>query len=95
MLEVHHRMHMLWSRGRKKRPPKLDQSPDSSTNLPTLTVEAAAKEWLEATQRYEFEQQTESAILETVADELLASENDIQGGASLLCFDEVQVRWRC
>jgi hypothetical protein len=33
--------------------------------------------------------------LETVADELLASENDVEGGASLLCFDEVQVRWRC
>lgn len=93
MLEVHHRMHMLWSQGRHKRQKNLEQNSDSSIDQSTLTLKDAAEEWLEAAQRHELEHQSESAILEAVADELLGSTEEGDGGASVLCFDEVQVRW--
>jgi hypothetical protein len=66
---------------------------NSTKDLSTLTLEDAAKEWLEAEARYEHEQRSEGVVLEAVADELLGSSDEGVGGASLLCFDEVQVCW--
>ncbi|CAK9200295.1 unnamed protein product [Sphagnum troendelagicum] len=91
MLEVHQRMHKHWSQGRHRRPHNVELGSNSPKDLSTLTLEDAAKEWLEAEARYEHEQQSEGVVLEAVADELLGSSDEGVGGASLLCFDEVQV----
>jgi predicted ATPase len=91
MLEVHQRMHKHWSQGRHRRPHNVELGSNSFKDLSTLTLEDAAKEWLEAEARYEHEQQSEGVVLEAVADELLGSSDEGVGGASLLCFDEVQV----
>jgi transposase-like protein len=92
MLEVHYRMHMLWRQGRHTSRSKLNQNDSALEKISsTPSLEDATKEWLEAAERFEIERQGESAILNAVADELLGSSDDSEGGASVLCFDEVQV----
>ncbi|KAG0609370.1 hypothetical protein M758_8G179400 [Ceratodon purpureus] len=91
MLEVHSRMHMLWRQGRHSSRSKLTQNDNAFEKISTPSLEDATKEWLEAAERFEVERQGESAILNAVADELLGSSDDSEGGASVLCFDEVQV----
>ena len=82
---------MLWKQGRHKSQSKLNQNDNAFEKIATPSLEDATKEWLEAAERFEIERQGESAILNAVADEFLGSSDDREGGASVLCFDEVQV----
>jgi len=91
MLEVHYRMHMLWRQGRQKSRSKSIQNDNAFEKLSVPSLEDATKEWLDAAEQFETERQSESSILNAVADELLGSSDDSEGGASILCFDEVQV----
>nr|XP_024381671.1 AFG1-like ATPase isoform X2 [Physcomitrium patens] len=91
MLEIHYRMHMLRNQGKLKPRSKLNQINRVFEPIPTPSLEDATKDWLEAAERFEAEHQSESSILNAVADELIGSRDDSEGGASILCFDEVQV----
>lgn len=84
---------MLWRQARQKPWSKSNQNDNNAfEKISAPSLEDATKEWLEAAERFEAEQQSESAILNAVADELLCSNSDdSEGGASVLCFDEVQV----
>lgn len=82
---------MLWRQGRHSPRSKLNQNDNAFEKISAPSLEDATKEWLEAAERFEIERQGESAILNAVADELLSSSDDSEGGASVLCFDEVQV----
>lgn len=85
-------MHTLWRQGRQKPRSKSNQNDDAFEKISAPSLEDATKEWLEAAERFETERQSESAILHAVADELLGTSDDSEeGGASVLCFDEVQV----
>ncbi|KAL3694720.1 hypothetical protein R1sor_008371 [Riccia sorocarpa] len=96
MLEVHDRMHKLWKHQRENRPIKQSEETGSSKlrSKKSLTLEVAAKEWLEEEEQWEKEQQSEMGVLGAVADEFFSNSSnsgELLRGASLLCFDEVQV----
>lgn len=82
---------MLRNQGKLKPRSKLNQINRVFEPIPTPSLEDATKDWLEAAERFEAEHQSESSILNAVADELIGSRDDSEGGASILCFDEVQV----
>ncbi|KAL2633029.1 hypothetical protein R1flu_004508 [Riccia fluitans] len=91
MLEVHDRMHKLWKQQKENRHGKENDETASKKSSPTksLTLEMAAKQWLEQEEQWEKDQQSELGVLTAVADEFFAE--GFLDGASLLCFDEVQV----
>ncbi|CAM6128009.1 unnamed protein product [Calypogeia fissa] len=93
MLEVHDRLHRLWKERREKWEDLDDAKSNSNSpyGMKRLTLEAAAKEWLAEEEYWEKEQETNLSILYAVADNLFGEGANDGGGASLLCFDEVQV----
>jgi hypothetical protein len=93
MLEVHDRMHKLWKQQRRT-VRELDEQKSNlksvSSTLP-LTLEKAASEWQAEEEFWEKDHQSNLSVLYAVADELFGDGAENGGGASLLCFDEVQV----
>lgn len=86
MLEINERMHKIWKSQVENKPL---QSSISSWIL-NLPFDTKIKEWLAAEERYKQEVQMEN-ILPAVADKFLVDAHGNQAGASLLCFDEIQV----
>ncbi|OWM86701.1 hypothetical protein CDL15_Pgr015737 [Punica granatum] len=85
MLEINAHMHQIW---KKQVEEKSFQSSISSwvRNLP---FDSTIKEWLDAEEKYKQEMQMKN-ILPAVADKFLIDGQEDQGGASILCFDEIQ-----
>eukprot|EP01018_Ginkgo_biloba_P021069 Gb_14272 [translate_table: standard] len=86
MLDVHDRMHKIWKHQNYE---KTLQSRLSGW-IANLPFEGTVKEWLAAQERYEQELHLDN-ILPAVADSLLDTREDgHEGGATILCFDEIQ-----
>lgn len=86
MLEINERMHKIWKSEVE------DKSLQSSISswVANLPFDTKIKEWLAAEERFKLEMQMKN-ILPAVADQFLIESNGNRAGASLLCFDEIQV----
>lgn len=86
MLKINEHMHMLWKNQVEE---KSLQSSISGwiTNLP---FDSKVKEWVAAEEKYKQEVQMKN-ILPTVADKFFVDQHADQRGASILCFDEIQI----
>lgn len=96
MLEVHDRMHRLWKQQREALMEEDDAKSGSKSpsGVRSMTLEAAAKAWLAEEEHWEKEQESNLSLLYAVADDLFShGATEDGGGASLLCFDEVQVSY--
>ncbi|KAG6548839.1 hypothetical protein Mapa_009601 [Marchantia paleacea] len=91
MLEVHDRMHKLWKQHRENSEEYAKAGSRNSDPNQPLTLERAVKEWLDEEEQWERDLQSEMGVLSAVADEFFANSDEFLDGASLLCFDEVQV----
>lgn len=86
MLEIHEHMHEIWKN-------KDEERSNESTILgwiDSLPFNAKVKEWLIGEERYKQEVHTKH-ILSAVADKFLIDRKEDKCGASILCFDEIQV----
>lgn len=87
MLEIHEHMHKIWK----------DQVQEKSSEsgiyswIMNLPFDTKVKEWLVAEEQYKKDVQIKN-ILPAVADKFLVDRQAGQRGASILCFDEIQVR---
>lgn len=88
MLEINEHMHKVWKRQVEE---KSMQSSIANWIL-NLPVDSKVKEWVAAEERYKQEVQMKN-ILPEVADKFLVDFRGGQRGASILCFDEIQVRY--
>ncbi|XP_058113184.1 protein AFG1 isoform X3 [Magnolia sinica] len=88
MLEINEHMHKIW---KKQVEEKTFQSVISSW-IENLPFDTKVKEWLAAEEKYKQEVQMKH-ILPAVADRFLVDRQADQGGASILCFDEIQVHY--
>lgn len=86
MLQVHEHMHKIW---KSQETEKSIQSSISQWVI-NLPFETKIKEWLVEEERYKQETKMKN-ILPAVADAFLVNGQGHQGGASVLCFDEIQV----
>lgn len=86
MLEIHEHMHDIWKNQHT------DRSVQSSTFswMTSLPFDVKVKEWLIGEERYKQEVRTKH-ILPAVADIFLVDRKSNKTGASVLCFDEIQV----
>ncbi|MCO5571765.1 hypothetical protein L7F22_025513 [Adiantum nelumboides] len=95
LLEVHDWMHKLWKQQQEKKT-KYDATKQDDDNLEGLdsqeiTMEKSIKNWLDTERKFQ-EDFVPLNILDMVAENLLSGSLDsAKGGASLLCFDELQV----
>lgn len=85
MLEINAQMHQIW----KKQVEKSFQSRISSW-IRNLPFDSNVKEWLAEEEKYKQEIQIQN-ILPAVADNFLNDGQEDHRGASILCFDEIQV----
>ncbi|XP_073128674.1 uncharacterized protein [Henckelia pumila] len=85
MLQVHDLMHKVW---KSQETEKSIQSSISQWVI-NLPFETKIKEWLVEEERYRQEMKMKN-ILPDVADKFLVNGRGNQGGASVLCFDEIQ-----
>ncbi|XP_073042531.1 uncharacterized protein [Primulina eburnea] len=85
MLQVHDLMHKVW---KSQETEKSIQSSISQWVI-NLPFETKIKEWLVEEERYKQEMMMKN-ILPAVADKFLVNGRGHQGGASVLCFDEIQ-----
>ena len=89
-------MHKLWKKqleGKSEYASQEDTSIDfdESSESESETLRKAAKRWIDSENKFQKEI-SRSNLLELVADNLLGDNTDsTTGGASLLCFDEMQV----
>ena len=79
-------MHKLWKHQIEE---KTLQSSISSWIM-NLPFDSKVKEWLTAEEQYKQEMQMKN-ILPAVADNFLVGQQMGERGASILCFDEIQV----
>lgn len=86
MLKINEHMHRLWKNQVEQ---KSLQSSISSWAM-NLPFDSKVKEWLAAEEKYKQEIQMKN-ILSAVADKFLLDQHAEQRGASVLCFDEIQV----
>lgn len=86
MLQINEQMHKLWKEQIEGKP---SQSGITSwiSNLP---FDSNVKEWVAAEDKYQKEVQMKN-ILPAVADKFLIDREAGERGASVLCFDEIQV----
>lgn len=89
MLEIHEHMHKIWKNQVEE---KSSQSVFSSW-IGSLPFDVKVKEWMAAEEEYKQEVQMKH-ILPAVADRFLVDRQTDQVGASILCFDEIQVKQR-
>ncbi|CAK9169635.1 unnamed protein product [Ilex paraguariensis] len=85
MLVIHELMHKIWKNQVQK---KSHQSSISSWIM-NLPFDTKVKEWVAAEEKYMQEVQMKY-ILPAVADKFLVDQQGDHGGASILCFDEIQ-----
>lgn len=88
MLKINEHMHRLWKNQVEEKSLRSSIS-GWITNLP---FDSKVKEWVAAEEKYKQEVQMKN-ILPAVADKFLVDQHADQRGASILCFDEIQVRW--
>lgn len=95
LLEVHDWMHKLWKKQLEKKADCdateyiLDDSESPETE--SMALKKAMKSWFDAEKKFQ-EDNSQTNLLDLVAENLLGSNADsAEGGASLLCFDEMQV----
>jgi len=87
MLRINEQMHKIWKN-------QIEEKPLQSTIagwIMSLPFDTKAKEWLAAEERYKQEVQMKN-ILPAVADMFFLDGEENEKGASILCFDEIQVR---
>ncbi|KAI5063698.1 hypothetical protein GOP47_0022245 [Adiantum capillus-veneris] len=95
LLEVHDWMHKLWKQQQEKKM-EYDTTIQDDDDLDALesqevTMKNTIKKWLDNERKFQ-EDFVPSNILDMVAEYLLSESLDsAKGGASLLCFDEMQV----
>lgn len=87
MLEINEHMHKVW----KNQVEEKSLQSNISSWIMNLPFDTKVKEWLAAEERYKHEVQMKN-ILPAVADKFLVDREMDQRGASILCFDEIQVR---
>ncbi|XP_077247860.1 AFG1-like ATPase family protein isoform X2 [Tasmannia lanceolata] len=85
MLEIHEHMHKLW----KNQVEEKSVQSVISTWIGKLPFDTKVKEWLAEEEKYKQEVQMKH-ILPAVADKFLVDWQADQGGARILCFDEIQ-----
>lgn len=90
MLKINEHMHRLWKNQEEK---KSLQSSISGWVM-NLPFDSKVKEWVAAEEKYKEEVQMKN-ILPAVADKFLVDQQADQRGASVLCFDEIQVDGAC
>lgn len=86
MLKINEHMHKIW----KNQVEGKSLQSSFSGWIMNLPFDTKVKEWLAAEERYKQEIQMKN-ILPAVADEFLVDQQLDQRGASILCFDEIQV----
>ena len=90
MLKINEQMHKIWKNQVEEKP--LQSS--FSNWVKNLPFDTKVKEWLAAEEQYKQEVQVKN-ILPAVADKLLIDWKADRRGASILCFDEIQVSYNC
>lgn len=86
MLEINDRMHKIW----KSQVEEKSLQSSLSSWIMNLSFDTKVKEWLAAEEKYKQDIQMQN-ILPAVADKFLIDGQGNLRGASLLCFDEIQV----
>lgn len=87
MLRINEEMHKIW----KNQVEEKSFQSSISNWIMNLPLDTKVKEWLAAEERYKQEVQMKN-ILPAVADKLLIDWQSDYKGASILCFDEIQVK---
>lgn len=92
MLQIHEHMHKIW----KNQVEEKSLQSGISNWIMNLPFDIKVKEWIDAEERYKQEVQMKN-ILPAVADKFLVDRQADQIGASILCFDEIQIveHWNC
>ncbi|GAB4837748.1 hypothetical protein Ancab_002617 [Ancistrocladus abbreviatus] len=85
MLEIHAHMHKIW----KNQVEEKSLRSSISSWITSLPFDTKVKEWLAAEEQYKEEMHMKN-ILPAVADKFLVDQQADKGGASILCFDEIQ-----
>ncbi|CAH9073279.1 unnamed protein product, partial [Cuscuta epithymum] len=86
MLEIHQHMHRTW----KSQLEQKYQQSNISGWIMNLPLDTKVKEWIAGEEKYKQEIQMQNILLD-VADKFLVNQEGNKGGASILCFDEIQV----
>lgn len=86
MLKINEHMHKIWKSQMEQ---KSLQSSISGWVM-NLPFDSKVKEWVAAEERYKQEVHMKNILLD-VADKFLVNQADRRRGASILCFDEIQV----
>lgn len=92
MLKINEEMHKLW----KNQVEEKSLHSSISSWIMNLLFDIKVKEWLAAEEKYKEDVQMKN-ILPAVADQFLVDQQACQRGASILCFDEIQIidHWNC
>jgi hypothetical protein len=86
MLKINEHMHKIW----KNQVEEKSLQSSISSWIMNLPFDTKVKEWLAAEERYKQGVRMKN-ILPAVADKFLIDWRSDQRGASILCFDEIQV----
>lgn len=81
-------MHNIW----KNQTDEKSLQSSISSWIMNLPFDTKAKEWLAAEERYKEEVQMKNILL-AVADKFFMDQTENERGASILCFDEIQVKY--
>jgi hypothetical protein len=87
MLRINEHMHKIWKKQMEEKP----LQSGIAGWIMNLPFDTKAKEWLAAEERYKQEVQLKN-ILPAVADKFFLDREGDEKGASILCFDEIQVK---
>lgn len=87
MLRINEHMHKIWKNQMEEKP----LQSGVAGWIMSLPFDMKAKEWLAAEERYKQEMQIKN-ILPAVADKFFLDGEENEKGASILCFDEIQVK---
>lgn len=90
MLQIHEHMHKIW----KNQVEEKSLQSGICSWIMNLPFDTKVKEWIDAEERYNQEVYMKN-ILPAVADKFLVDWQANQRGASILCFDEIQVSCSC
>jgi len=86
MLEIHEHMHDVW----KNQVEEKSSQASIISWISDLPLDTKVKEWLVGEEKYK-EEVRRKHILPAVADKFLVDRKTDKSGASILCFDEIQV----
>ncbi|VFQ84756.1 unnamed protein product [Cuscuta campestris] len=85
MLEIHQYMHRTW----KNQVEQKSLQSNISGWFMNLPFDTKVKEWIAGEEKYKQDIQMQNVLLD-VADKFLIDQQGNKGGASILCFDEIQ-----